>query len=270
MLRRAHCVSRSMTWLRLLLATMIVVSTTARVRAQAPINPEAYRNRVCTLFGGPDRERVQGVSVLANGDVLVAGETKSNFSAIAQFGSPLATPYDSSLNTSIGHSDACLAVMDSNMTTIKYWTYLGGDGNDRAYFAMEDNTSAHNIWVSGFTGSYSGTADPFPVSVGQSYKNGGCTTSNCEADCYDVYVAKFDATLHSLLAASVIAGSGNENPRGTLTLDSAGNVYISGGTTSPDFFTTSGMPGPKAGTGTCASICGGAPSVGDAFVAKLK
>ena len=43
-----------------------------------PMSPSpSVRNRVCTLFGGAGEERVQGVWILANGHILVAGETSS-------------------------------------------------------------------------------------------------------------------------------------------------------------------------------------------------
>lgn len=72
-------------------------------------------------------------------------------------------------------------------------------------------------------------------------------------------MAKLDANLSSLLAATFVGGSAYESSRG-LSLDDTGGVYIAGYTLSDDF------PGVGPGSADSTRIT---PSVGEAFVARL-
>ena len=219
-----------------------------------------------SLFGGFDRERVQGVDVLHNGNIVVAGETTSDFLALPEFRLTLAPPFDSTFNSTAPNSDGYVAILDPGMTHILYWTYLGGGGPDRAYFAREDDLG--NIWVCGFTGSHTGMADPFPMGVdAHCYKPNGC--GGVDQNDWDVFVVKLRFDLSGpLLASTILAGHSPENPRGTLTVDS-GFVYVSGGTQSADFFVSPGMPAARANTGSDFSGCSGQAPRHDAFVAQL-
>lgn len=219
-----------------------------------------------SLFGGFDRERVQGVDVLHNGNIVVAGETTSDFLALPAFRQTLAPPFDSTFNSTAPNSDGYVAILDPGMTHVLYWTYLGGGGADRAYFAREDDLG--NIWVCGFTGSHAGMADPFPTGVeSHCYKPNGC--GGVDQNDWDVFVVKLRFDLSGpLLATTIIGGHSPENPRGTLTVDS-GFVYVSGGTQSIDFQVSPGMPAVRPNTGSDLSGCSGSAPRHDAFVAQL-
>src|SRR5262245_7938792 len=146
-------------WAALALAASACAPGSGSGSGGAPGHPNPSHAAVVTLFGGLDRERVQGVSVLSNGNIVVAGETTSDFAILPQFDQTLAPPFDASLDPN-PESDGYVAVLDPSLTRILYWTYLGGSGADRAYFATEDG--AGHIWVCGFTGSHPGMAAPFP------------------------------------------------------------------------------------------------------------
>lgn len=241
-------------------------------RAQLPEWGEVpyNTNQACTYFSGEGGERCQGVWELANGNILVAGETRSrNF---ASFFTPLATPYQathkdpgSGGNSQIATEfDAYIAIMDPYLTDVLYWTYLGGAGQDRAYFAMEDE--AENIWVCGFTASYSGTNN-FPSSSNQWYHPGN-PASQGTAD-WDVFVAKLSADLSQLLDATVIGGSAGENCRGSMWVDSAQEfVYVSGATDSIDFHNNLGPDSTSSTVGTYSS-CSATIGKCDAFLFQL-
>ena len=112
-------------------------------------------------------------------------------------------------------------------------------------------TALGNVYVAGWTGSVD-----FPgIGVGSadSAFSGG----------QEAFVAKLDANLSRLLAATFLGGSGlriiGDSDAGfALALDSMGNVYVAGGTTSPDF--------PGIGAGSADSIL---LEPGEGFVAKL-
>lgn len=256
----------------------------------APLGPQ---NVETTLFGGKGEERVQGVQVLtvgANaGRILICGETTSDFLDPSlpntqtppiqhPFSMPLLPGYDTIKAGPANTRDAYVAILDEGLEHVLYWTYLGGDGDDRAYAATED--SAGNIWVCGFTSSL-GALDPFPST--QCYKENGWTNCTPPAgwtwmndSSNDAFVVKLppDLTDNTLLPirATIIGGSNTENCRGTLTVSGQSpNIaaYISGFTYSADFPASPGLPAAQGNTGGPVTICSATETLEDAFVVKL-
>ena len=126
--------------------------------------------------------------------------------------------------------------------------FVGGGGWDRAYaIALErvvlDRYPA--VFIAGWT-----TSKRLPVAWGEMYD---AKRSGPE----DAFVAKLDADLTTLLAATFLGGSGIEEAWG-LSLDLAGNVYVAGWTSSRNFPTT-----PDAARRTHRG------GLTDAFVSKL-
>ncbi len=99
-------------------------------------------------------------------------------------------------------------------------TFLGGDGSDSARMVIDGN---NDVILFGQTGS-----SDFPTTVGV-YDS----TSN------DMFIAKLDASLTTLLAATFLGGTGSDNP-GFHDVDALGNVYVAANTLSSDFPTTAG------------------------------
>ncbi len=123
---------------------------------------------------------------------------------------------------------------------LSYSTYLGGSGGDVAYGIAVD--SSGSAYVTGSTGSVN-----FPV---KSYEQGTMAGSG------DAFVTKFNPTGSGLIYSTYLGGSGSDFAT-SMVIDSAGNVYLAGSTSSPDFPTTSGVL-QQSYTGN-----------GDAFLAKL-
>jgi Beta-propeller repeat len=98
-----------------------------------------------------------------------------------------------------------------------YSTYLGGSGNDQPTGIAVDK--AGSVYVTGFTDS----AD-FPLATL------GCLPAGAD----HVFVAKLDSTGSNLVHADYIGGN-NQDYGYALVLDSANEVYVTGGTTSSDF-----------------------------------
>lgn len=95
---------------------------------------------------------------------------------------------------------------------------------------------------------------PTPFRPGNSI----CQSSNCLAN---AFVTKIDPQTSQILYSTFIGGSGREAIRG-LAVDSAGNAYVAGTTTSPDFPVTPGAAQTKFNLGHSSTHW-------DGFVAKL-
>jgi hypothetical protein len=123
---------------------------------------------------------------------------------------------------------------------LSYSTYLGGTGGDVAYGIAVDGSGS--AYVVGTTGSRD-----FPLTSAVQTTNNGIG---------DVFVAKLNPTGTGLIYSTYLGGEGQDTGT-SISIDSAGNVYIAGFTYSSSFPTTTGAFQPTyAGDG-------------DGFVAKL-
>lgn len=101
---------------------------------------------------------------------------------------------------------------------LTYSTFLGGSGADNAYGLAVD--SQGNTYLTGQTSS-----TDFPTTDG-SVGDGSP----------HVFVAKIDATGQNLVYSTYLSGTGPRGERGNaIALDSAGNAYVTGRTSSRDF-----------------------------------
>ena len=123
---------------------------------------------------------------------------------------------------------------------LSYSTYLGGTGVDIGYGVAVD--SAGNAYISGTTGS---TNFPTTASLQATSAGGG-----------DVFVSKLNPSGTALMYSTFLGGT-DADAASSLVINTAGNVYIAGSTSSSNFPTTP--------TAFQTAYGGG----GDAFVAEL-
>ncbi|MGE0130295.1 MAG: SBBP repeat-containing protein [Blastocatellales bacterium] len=122
---------------------------------------------------------------------------------------------------------------------LEYATYLGGGGDDIGQSVKVDG--AGNVYIAGVTSA----TDLVTKNAAQGANRGGA----------DAFVAKLNASGDTLIYSTYLGGAGDDAANG-IAVDSAGNAYVTGNTTSSDFNTRNPLqPASRGGS--------------EAFVAKL-
>ncbi len=140
--------------------------------------------------------------------------------------------------------------------TLAYGTYFGGNDNEASRGVAVDGSG--NIYMTGFTYSLN-----LAVTSGafQTANHGGTAFGDIGGD---VFVAKY--TPAGVLSYVTYLGGSGDDAGAALAVDSAGNVYVTGFTTSVNFPTVKGSFQTTFGGQGPSTIF---QNYGDAFVAKL-
>jgi hypothetical protein len=197
-----------------------------------------------TYLGGGSWDKGYAIAVDSSGDAYITGWTNSpTFPTTA-------SAFETGLPSG-AMSAAFVTKLSSAGNSLVYSTYLGGN---RPYGV---NSLGYGIAVDGSGDAFvAGTtnATNFPTTTGviQPSWGGGAGTP----DGYDAFVTKLNSTGSNALYSTYLGGSG-EDQANAIALDSSGNAYVTGYTTSTNFPTTTGAYKTTSGGGQ------------DAFVAKL-
>ncbi len=161
-----------------------------------------------TYLGGSGSDFGFGIAVDTSGAAYIAGVTSS-----ADF--PTLNPYEP---TYLGATDVFVTKLSSNGNSLRYSTYLGGSANDKAYGIALDAAGA--VYVTGITGS-----PDFPILNPYQAIPGVFS---------DVFVLKLNNAGNNLLYSTYLGGSSADFGY-AITVDDAGQAYVTGQTTSNDF-----------------------------------
>jgi hypothetical protein len=183
-----------------------------------------------TIFGGSQNDLPQAVAVDSTG-IYVVGLTQST-----DFPGVTATSAQPAFGG--GNGDAFVAKLLSAGSSISWATYLGGTDLDEAFAVAVDSTQ--NVFVVGETYSLTTVTPPFPIVNPLPQGN----TNNGSADGF-VTEVKSDGT--KFLLSSYIGGVNLDFASGVAWTN--GNVYVSGGTQSPNLPFTAGAFQQQCGTG---------------------
>jgi hypothetical protein len=209
-----------------------------------------------TYFGGTADDIAWRVAVDTNGFVYVAGETLSvRFAA----NTPLSTTGAFQTNYAGGSytGDAFVAKFSNDGSNLVYFTYLGGNQDDLAIGLAVDNSG--DAFVTGFTDSPN-----FPTYNALYGKIGG--PAYYKNNYYgDAFVSELDPTGSHLIYSTYLGGSSVDVGYG-VAVDSAGNAYVAGYTSSPNFPTTNSLVYQLSGTNITFNYLSG---YYNAFLAKI-
>ena len=198
-----------------------------------------------TYLGGNGTDTSQSIAVDGAGNAYVTGYTTTSGS-----GFPGTTGSSIQSTFAGGSWDSFVTKINAAGTALVYSTYLGGSGQDLGHAIAVD--TAGNAYVTGYTDT---SGSGFPGTAGSSIQstNGGGN---------DVFVTKLNAVGTALVYSTYLGGGGDDQGWG-IALDTAGNAYVTGYTTTSG----SGFPG-TAGSPIQSTFAGGG-IYGDAFVTKL-
>ena len=182
-----------------------------------------------TYLGGGGRDAGGRIAVDFAGNAYVTGSTNStNFPTANAFQPVLA-----------GQRDAFVTKLNPAGSALIYSTYLGGSGLDFGFGIAVD--SSGNAYVTGSTNS-----TDFPTANAFQAMNIG----------NDAFVTKLNSAGSALLYSTFLGGSGSDGATG-IAVDSSGNAYVTGSTSSTDFPTANAFQAAYGG------------DLSDAFVTKL-
>jgi len=188
-----------------------------------------------TYIGGSSDDSGNAIALDASGNIFVAGGTKSS-----DF--PTHGALQGTLN---GASNAFVLELNSTGSTLMYSTFLGGTGTDVANGLALD--SSGNAYVAGST-----TSTDFPPKNPLPLESAGG------------FVSELNSSGNALVYSTYL-GAGQSDFAAAVAVDATGKAYVTGGTKSPTFKTTTGVVQPTCGTDT---NCNGA--VYDAFVSVIQ
>ncbi len=228
------------------------------------LSPDGSTKIYATYIGGNGDEQPQSLIAANDGSLVVAGRTNSSVSGAGSY--PLLN------NGSIAGSlyDIVITKINPAGTALIGSRRIGGTADDgvninvsRSLTSLQRNygddgrsevilDAAGNIYLASSTQS-----NNFPITAGcfQPTFGGGDKPQ-------DGVVLKFNSNLSTLLFSSYLGGN-KDDAAYVLTLASNGDIYVAGGTSSPNF------PGDKTGTlGATFTPSSGAVSI-DGFIAVI-
>jgi hypothetical protein len=173
----------------------------------AKLDPTGSRLIYCTYLGGTGDDRGTSIVVDANGDAYITGSTASpNFPAVNAVQPALK-----------GSTNGFIVKLNSSGAPI-FSTYFGGSGSDTIN-AITLGPSG-GIYVAGCS-----TSTDLPVSHAFQSTNHGQQ---------DVFVTEVSASGNGFIYSTYLGGAGDDCANG-IAVDSSGNAYVAGSTSSANF-----------------------------------
>ncbi len=186
-----------------------------------------------TYLGGTGTDRAYAIAVDAAGNSYITGATAS-----ANFPTTVGA-YDT---TKSGGNDVFVTKLSADGSSLIYSTFIGGSSNDQGNDIVIN--AAGEAFITGETNS-----------------NNFATTGGVWDDKFDgasdAFITKLNASGNALVYSTYVGGNENDRARG-ITIDAAGNAYITGESDKEEGFPRNGSAYQDKPTGAL-----------DAFVVKM-
>lgn len=193
-----------------------------------PAPSRGYKIQWVRLLGGSGSEQAREVICLADGSVLVGGQTSSKDLPVTPGvvqpkygGEPAGTGHPGT------HGGDCFVVRLAGDGKVLACTYFGGSKQER-------NTYGFALDSQGDLVICSATRSPDLATTP------GCFQAKYGGPPADMFAAKLSPDLKNVRWCTYVGGRQDDWPRGGITIDRQDCVYIVGGTSSDDFPVTSG------------------------------
>ncbi len=167
------------------------------------------------VAGGGD-ESGAGITIDASGSAYLAGGSSSL---------DFPTTAGTISQTNAGSTDGFVAKLTPDGSGYAFSTYVGGIADEGIARAVVD--AAGNIYICGGTAS-----TDFPTTA-------GAFDTTFSGGSFDGFVAKLAPGAASIVYSSYLGGSGDDGAA-SIAIDSGGNAYVTGGSTSSNYPTTPG------------------------------
>ena len=192
----------------------------------AEIAPNGTKLNYSSYLGGTNYDQATGIAVDASGFIYVTGFTAStNFptanGALANYTQLNGT------NTAPTAYDAFICKFQPHFSDWVYSTFLGGSGIDQASGITCDNLG--NAYVVGFTTSFNFPVTNGPTAIG-SFVAANTAITNA-------FLTKITNSIsgNAVIAFSTVFGGNSQDFASGVALDPAGNIFVTGSTTSTNF-----------------------------------
>jgi len=166
-----------------------------------------------TYLGGSGNDVANGIAVDVSGNVyLVGATTSSNF------------PHLNPIQGFVPTSDGFVTKLNPALGALVYSTWLGGGSLDFASAVALD--SSNDVYVTGGTGSKT-----FPITSGAFQT----TCHSCTGTLYNAFITVINTAGSAYKYSTYLGGSNNDEGLG-IAVDSSGDAYVTGETSSSSSF----------------------------------
>lgn len=180
-----------------------------------------------TLLGGAGDDRALAIAVDTSGSAYLTGSTTSSDFPLVNAFQPVKG----------GGQDAFVVKLGPSGSSIAYSTYLGGSGGTVGSPEVGNGIAVDSGGGAYVTGVTSSSNFPTLSALQAAHAGGGV----------DAFVTKFNSTGPTLGYSTYIGGIGLDTAT-AIAVDSLGNAYVAGTTTSPNFPTLGATQSSKSGS----------------------